>query len=438
MNLDKKKGILFLQPVPEEDSLVLISKSKVRSLPDLFTALESMPDDVFGYHVSFNKNDFSDWIRLQIKDSVLANKIHKAETREEMAIAIKQRINDHMRGSSDRPGNKSAKAAEKRPKEKAGKDSGKKKKKQENKKFRTRKFSETKKKTIQGKSQKRGKNMKNNNQSHKKIASRSASGDMMFFAEGVGNLSNLIDLLEALEMNGHLFSRHVGQGFDHFADWIEHALLMKGLAKELRKIKDRDKYIAAISKKVKPWRLLHEKPEIKAETKKIKETKAKKKSKTAKIRKPKEKKTIKPKAAKKAKPSKMPGAKPVAAKKSIKTPKAAKQAKKPAEKKKKNAGNAAKEANADSRQLKEIIEKENLILKKEQEIELREKKIHEVEQRIESKLNEMAAKQDKPQKKEKFLSRDFLQGVAIGILLTVLLALIYINFISPLGLIPWL
>jgi hypothetical protein len=39
---------------------------------------------------------------------------------------------------------------------------------------------------------------------------------------------------------------HVGKNFDHFADWIEHALGLKKLSAKLRTIKDKEEYVKVI------------------------------------------------------------------------------------------------------------------------------------------------------------------------------------------------
>ncbi len=60
------------------------------------------------------------------------------------------------------------------------------------------------------------------------------------------------------------------------------------------------------------------------------------------------------------------------------------------------------------------------ILKKEREIEIREQKIEEIEKRIENSLTESNWKN--------FFAKEFLHGLAIGMLVTVIVAIVYIKF----------
>ena len=75
---------------------------------------------------------------------------------------------------------------------------------------------------------------------------------------------------------------------------------------------------------------------------------------------------------------------------------------------------------------KEIpLDKIDEILMKEKEIEKREEKIEEVEARIENELADLSAK-----KEPKFLSKEFIQGLLIGLLSASIIGLIYIKFFA--------
>lgn len=63
------------------------------------------------------------------------------------------------------------------------------------------------------------------------------------------------------------------------------------------------------------------------------------------------------------------------------------------------------------------------VLMKEKEIEKREKKIEEIEARIEMELAELVAK-----KEPKFFSKEFIQGMAISLLLVLVVVLAYVKF----------
>jgi hypothetical protein len=72
----------------------------------------------------------------------------------------------------------------------------------------------------------------------------------------------------------------------------------------------------------------------------------------------------------------------------------------------------------------ELSKKLDEILTREREIEYRERKIEEVEEQIEERI--MRAK--KENKESGFFSKEFLQGLAIGLLLALILGLIYFKF----------
>ncbi len=69
------------------------------------------------------------------------------------------------------------------------------------------------------------------------------------------------------------------------------------------------------------------------------------------------------------------------------------------------------------------------ILEKEREIEKREEKIREIEERIEKKLDN-AKKGANAQKEAKFFSKEFIQGIFVGLLLSAIGVLIYVKFFS--------
>ena len=70
--------------------------------------------------------------------------------------------------------------------------------------------------------------------------------------------------------------------------------------------------------------------------------------------------------------------------------------------------------------LLEVREAQKIISEREKEIKKKEKIIQEVEGRIESKLAEL-------DEKKKFFSKEFLQGLGIGILISIVAALIYVR-----------
>ena len=49
------------------------------NLLELSNALDAMTDDIFGYHVNKEKNDFADWIEHVLDDAELATKVRKSK-----------------------------------------------------------------------------------------------------------------------------------------------------------------------------------------------------------------------------------------------------------------------------------------------------------------------------------------------------------------------
>jgi len=86
---------------------------------------------------------------------------------------------------------------------------------------------------------------------------------------------------------------------------------------------------------------------------------------------------------------------------------------------------AKEEAEAERSKLTEaedsLAEKLDEILIREKEIQKREEKIEEIEEKIEKDLHE---------RKTKFFSKEFVQGIIIGILFTLIAILIYVKFVQ--------
>lgn len=64
----------------------------LRDMSDMLNAFRSMNDEVFSYHVNAEKNDFSNWTKDILKDTVLAKRLVNAKTKEKMMIAIERRL----------------------------------------------------------------------------------------------------------------------------------------------------------------------------------------------------------------------------------------------------------------------------------------------------------------------------------------------------------
>lgn len=62
------------------------------SLVDLLGELKTIDDGAFHHHVNEERNDFSNWIRDEIKDKTLANQVGKAKDKEKIIKAIEKRL----------------------------------------------------------------------------------------------------------------------------------------------------------------------------------------------------------------------------------------------------------------------------------------------------------------------------------------------------------
>jgi len=88
------KKARFLREVLPHEELKLRDGKKVKNLYELAYNLRTMPNEVFGYHVSFKRNDFSDWVAKVIGDKILAKKVKNAKDKEEMSELISERVQE--------------------------------------------------------------------------------------------------------------------------------------------------------------------------------------------------------------------------------------------------------------------------------------------------------------------------------------------------------
>ena len=114
------KGILAR--VPFHVSFWLCTNESLRSINDVYEALERASDEVFRYHVNRDKNDFEVWIREVIKDKDLAREIARVKTRETLVRKIRERV-DELKTVIKRsePGKKPARKAMRKPKRRIAK-----------------------------------------------------------------------------------------------------------------------------------------------------------------------------------------------------------------------------------------------------------------------------------------------------------------------------
>ena len=83
---------LILKDVPKDKRFVCSNGDSYSSLKDLVEGLKRMKDEVFFYHVTEDKNDFSTWIYDVVGDVRLANNLRSVNDKKRMIKKIKGRI----------------------------------------------------------------------------------------------------------------------------------------------------------------------------------------------------------------------------------------------------------------------------------------------------------------------------------------------------------
>ena len=66
----------------------------IKSIEELFIALELMNNSTFKFHVTKYKNDFSKWVRDVIKDEGLAKNLLKTQDKHASAIKVIKRVKE--------------------------------------------------------------------------------------------------------------------------------------------------------------------------------------------------------------------------------------------------------------------------------------------------------------------------------------------------------
>jgi hypothetical protein len=71
--------------------------SSIKSIKELYSALQNMETGTFSHHVNNERNDFSSWVRDIHKDYKLANSLSSAKNKDECAKAVASRIYEVQR-----------------------------------------------------------------------------------------------------------------------------------------------------------------------------------------------------------------------------------------------------------------------------------------------------------------------------------------------------
>jgi len=83
-----------LSNVSKEKVFYVFEGPVIRSVYELAEALSVMNPKSFSHHVSGSKNDFANWVRDVLDDSILGMRISAQKERKEMEKIIRQRIKD--------------------------------------------------------------------------------------------------------------------------------------------------------------------------------------------------------------------------------------------------------------------------------------------------------------------------------------------------------
>ncbi|MGV8140811.1 MAG: DUF5752 family protein [Candidatus Woesearchaeota archaeon] len=90
-----KKHTLYVEVTPEK-YFVLCDGRKIKSGKELADILQLINDDMFKYHVTESKNDFSNWINDVFGEQDLAKKMRTIRNRLEMSIELYRAMFDKL------------------------------------------------------------------------------------------------------------------------------------------------------------------------------------------------------------------------------------------------------------------------------------------------------------------------------------------------------
>lgn len=82
----------FLSGVDQSVAFYVSGGAKINSMEELASALVSMDDHTYKFHVDPDKNDFANWIRDVLKDQNLSKEIVRARNRTSAAKKVSSRI----------------------------------------------------------------------------------------------------------------------------------------------------------------------------------------------------------------------------------------------------------------------------------------------------------------------------------------------------------
>jgi len=88
----KQEAQRFLDNVPVEYVFHCCDGRSIQNLRGLRDTLADMADDIFVYHSTPSKSDFSNWAKDVIGDKKLASDLSKAKSRSQALNAVSRRV----------------------------------------------------------------------------------------------------------------------------------------------------------------------------------------------------------------------------------------------------------------------------------------------------------------------------------------------------------
>ncbi|MFH1053191.1 MAG: hypothetical protein V1740_02125 [Candidatus Woesearchaeota archaeon] len=92
MNYTTEQLSNILKDVNPEKCFWINNGPVIRNIYELIIALKSVKKETFSYHVSRDKNDFSEWVKEVLKDNELAKDLLKTTDRNKSIKKIKKRV----------------------------------------------------------------------------------------------------------------------------------------------------------------------------------------------------------------------------------------------------------------------------------------------------------------------------------------------------------
>lgn len=78
--------------VDKEKYFILSNGSRITTLKQFSLELDTMPDDIFHYHVNSLKNDFYIWVKDALNEPALAEEIIDIKNKKDMQLCVLKHI----------------------------------------------------------------------------------------------------------------------------------------------------------------------------------------------------------------------------------------------------------------------------------------------------------------------------------------------------------